>query len=185
MGNILWTEERAAMAMANCKSGMSMSDNAKLLGGVSRNAVIGKLHRMGYWPGKSAAKAKEDRPSMPRRPKVKMIGVNRATAAKRKLIAKVRAGDEEIALAGDGVRELPADQSAFAVSFMAVSDTQCRWPLGEPSQAGFMFCGDKIMGGKSVSECAYCARHCRLAYNGAPQRKPDTYRERSERAVNF
>jgi GcrA cell cycle regulator len=124
------------------REGLSASQVARQLGGVSRSAVIGKVHRLGI--------AGRDAPSRPHslggRPSTRV----RASAG----------GQRRAAASPRPARALTptAPRVAFEVAPTAnihtLTEHGCRWPIGEPDQAGFGFCGRLRNGGGS-----YCAGH--------------------------
>lgn len=139
-----WTDERIEQLKPLWLSGMSAAQCADRLG-VSRNAIIGKVTRLGLC-----------RPAR--------TSLVRLTNRMRKRPMPLEVAEELLA---DGVTDLPPDQSEFAVPFMDVKHEQCRWPLGDPRSASFMVCG----AGK-MQESPYCARHHRIAYH-KPEKRAD------------
>lgn len=148
-----WTDERVAMLRELWSKGLSASQIAVQLGGVSRNAVIGKAHRLGL----------ESRPS-PIRGGGSGSRSRRNRAISRALEAKALRGtmaDEEIGgepvLAGPGEK---ISEQPLAPPARPVSDVkECLWPLGDPGDEGFGFCGKETAPGRP-----YCANHCSVAY---------------------
>jgi GcrA cell cycle regulator len=138
-----WNEERIEALARMWREGLSASQVARQLGGVSRSAVIGKVHRLGI--------AGRDAPSRPHalggRPSTRIQasagGQRRAPAAPRPTRAVVPAA-----------ARAPFDVAATA-SIHTLSEHGCRWPIGEPDQAGFGFCGRSRTGSGS----SYCAGH--------------------------
>lgn len=59
--------------------------------------------------------------------------------------------------------DIPPEFSAPPIgqrrTILTLSAGECRWPIGDPGNAEFFFCGDRIQPGFS-----YCGRHCRMAY---------------------
>lgn len=53
------------------------------------------------------------------------------------------------------------------IRLLDLNDTTCRWPLGDPQQPGFGFCGCAVKDGS-----VYCAEHHARAYTGIPSKKP-------------
>jgi GcrA cell cycle regulator len=53
-------------------------------------------------------------------------------------------------------------------SLLELSDSKCRWPIGDPGNAEFAFCG-----GKPVEGFPYCGYHARIAYQPAGDRRRD------------
>lgn len=160
-----WTDDRVELLTKLWGEGLSASQIASALGGgVTRNAVIGKVHRLGLSgrakPGAAAAsRPAKARPAAaaapleggrtpPRDPELLM----RPTA----VVADRWGGN------GESV-EIPESQR---VSIMELRDSTCRWPLGDPSKPDFAFCG-----GRAVAGLPYCSHHCRIAYQPAAERR--------------
>ncbi len=145
-----WTEERVALLKKLWLEGLSASQIAKQLGGVTRNAVIGKVHRLGL-SGRAT-------PSSPPRPAFKAPRpprpVSNASLAPRRALAHPPA---------------PQPQTAYYVeepgsaTVLTLGAHMCKWPIGDPASDGFTFCGRRI------GEGSYCNEHARLAYQ--PQQK--------------
>ena len=144
-----WTEERIALLRSYLDAGKTCSQIADEIG-VSRNAVIGKIHRLGLAPGRPAA-APARCPPRGRRPR----------HTQRQLLQMVYAqaprGDAAAAGTAAG-RELV--QSATRCSLLELAPGKCRWPLDDPPTADFAFCGNDAIAGLS-----YCAGHARMAYH--------------------
>jgi GcrA cell cycle regulator len=130
-------------------AGLTCSEIAAEIG-VTRNAVIGKISRLGLalgrkrgaMPGRMrAARAPAPAPARPAR----MARVLRAIAA--------MTPTESFAT------EAPAIESARRCSLLDLAGGGCRWPLGDPGKADFGFCGNDAIAGFS-----YCAGHMRMAY---------------------
>lgn len=147
-----WTDERVTLLRDLWAKGLSASQIAVQLGGVTRNAVIGKAHRLGL----------ESRPSPIRGTGNGSRRRNRAID--RALEARALRGtmaDEEIG----GERILPdPDQRVEAVPAPPLARrggevSDCLWPLGDPGDSDFGFCGADTVPGRP-----YCATHCRVAY---------------------
>ncbi len=148
-----WTDDRVAMLRELWTKGLSASQIAVQLGGVSRNAVIGKAHRLGL----------ESRPS-PIRGGGGGSRSRRNRAISRAIEARALRGtmaDEEIG--GEKVVPEPGEkiiEQALAPPARPVSDVkECLWPIGDPGDAGFGFCGQDTAPGRP-----YCFDHCAVAY---------------------
>jgi GcrA cell cycle regulator len=135
-----WTEERIETLQALAEQGLTAGQIAERLGGVSRNAVIGKLNRLDR-PGRKAAPVKP-----PLAPRPKPAAVVRACAARPQAPTPATRPFVEAA-------EPPG-----AVRFLGLSGKMCRWPIGDPANDAFSFCGAHADGG------SYCARHAVIAY---------------------
>ena len=143
-----WTEARIEVLTALWREGRSASGIARELGGVTRNAVIGKVHRLGLGgrarpapPGsRRAGSPKAERPAPPRR----RPRVVRAWPVLPQLVTEPE----------------PLQGLADVVS---VGRHDCRWPIGEPRAEGFTLCG------RPAARGAYCAPHGALAYRTTPR----------------
>ena len=141
---LTWTDDRVEVLSKLWRDGLSASQIARDLGhGITRNAVIGKVHRLGL-TGRAA-------PHVP--------GAGRADQRRERRVRlpprtqPVRALSPSLAVAPE--RGLPATGLASVAS---VRRGQCRWPLGEPGSDDFCLCGRPAVRG------AYCAPHGALAY---------------------
>ena len=99
-----WTAERVELLKELWGEGLSARQIAETLGYVTRNAVIGKAHRLGL-----------STRSVPSKPTIAMLN--------------------------------------------PVTDRLCQWPIGNPGEAGFRFCGQQAEPGRP-----YCGQHCSMAY---------------------
>jgi GcrA cell cycle regulator len=162
-----WTDERVEMLKKLWADGLSASQIAAELGGVTRNAVIGKVHRLGL-----SGRAKSPSSAAPRQRKARntsqMMRVSRP--AMRGNTALAHHALEAYDLAPDPQPErieniIPIGQRC---SLLELNDAKCRWPIGDPGSADFFFCG-----GNPVGELPYCAYHARLAYQPAADRRRD------------
>lgn len=162
-----WTSERVELLTKLWAEGLSASQIAGVLGGgVTRNAVIGKVHRLGLsGRGKAAATTPTARAGRPAR-----SGQTVLPAAETARPPEPRAGDVLPAsavsgsgLPASGVVELPVSER---VTILDLRDSMCRWPIGDPARPGFGFCG-----GRAATGLPYCDEHCRIAYQPAAERK--------------
>ena len=138
-----WTEERVEQLKQLWTEGLSASQIARVLGdGVTRNAVIGKVHRLGL--AGRAGPARSERPRS-----VSHKSVMRVAVAEPEIV------EEDPIILADG---------HFA-TVLTINDRMCRWPIGDPSENEFHFCGRKPKFGSP-----YCEAHARKAYQ--PQSSP-------------
>ena len=160
-----WTDERVEKLIELWTEGLSASKIAAILGGVSRNAVIGKAHRLRK-QGRLAARAssgasssKESAPARraPRRPRPEKPVVAGATALKTRKQAEAppQAQQKPAMEVVDGTRGRITD-------IMELNRKTCRWPIGDPGEEGFAYCGDHAQEGSP-----YCLHHSRIAYQTA------------------
>ncbi len=155
-----WTEERVERLGRLWGEGLSASQIAAALGGgVTRNAVIGKVHRLGL-----SGRGKTGQPTVPRPAKPRL-----APAAAVEPIRAAAPQAAEPGKAGPGpavaVRDAAIPVSA-RVSILDLRETMCRWPLGDPTRPDFGFCG-----ARSASGLPYCDHHCQIAYQPATERR--------------
>ena len=129
-----WTHERIEQLKKLWEAGFTASNIATELGGITRNAVIGKAHRLGL-SGRMKSKSKVSSVSIVRKRK---MPVN-----KNSKIIELTTSVE------------PMNPTSFA----DIKDGLCRWPLGEPEDLDFKFCGRKCAEG-----IIYCTEHHSLAY---------------------
>ena len=166
-----WTDERVELLRQHWIEGKSASQIAGLLGhGLTRNAVIGKVHRLGL---AGRAKAPSSAAPRPRQAPQQRIATPRPAAAPRMVhgatalaVSPLTVTDEE-AEAFESV-VLPM---SLRVTIVDLKEAMCRWPLGDPTSPDFRYCGSPSMDGP------YCAHHSRLAYQPAHDRR----RERDRR----
>jgi GcrA cell cycle regulator len=154
----VWTTERIDQLRSFLTAGLTCSQIAAEIG-VTRNAVIGKIHRLGLSPGRPrgrqpAALAQRMRtartaPALPRPPRSPIAQLLRA-------MTKPEAAN---VVRFPGTTESPAVDSMKRCSLLELAGDGCRWPLGDPGKADFGFCGND-----SIAGVSYCAGHARLAY---------------------
>jgi GcrA cell cycle regulator len=142
-----WTDTRVETLTKLWRDGLSASQIARTLGGVTRNAVIGKVHRLGL-SGRASPSAPGPRRA---RPKGEPRPRPRVATPRRAVVDAPRAPAAE-----------PPPPTGFA-TVVSVRFGQCRWPIGDPFEAGFCLCGRKAVRG------AYCAPHGALAYRRPPR----------------
>ena len=145
-----WTHERIEHLKKLWEAGHTASNIASELGGITRNAVIGKAHRLGL-SGRMKSKSKVSSVSIVRR---KKMPANRNS----KIIELTTSVSEPM----------------NPISFAGIKDGLCRWPLGEPEDLDFKFCGRSSNDG-----VVYCDEHHSLAYQPLSQtRQKRTNRKR-------
>lgn len=145
-----WTEERTATAKRLWIEGYSANQIAKRLGGISRNAVIGKINRAGLQRSAGALRA-TCAPSSTR------AAAARRAAAPRKATFASEPPTPSIIRAPTPIRE--DEPSRTRVALVDLNASMCRWPIGDPATPDFHFCG-----GKRLEPGSYCAGHALKAY---------------------
>jgi len=157
-----WTDERVEILKKLWQDGLSASQIAAELGGVTRNAVIGKVHRLGLsGRGQPTSTIKRQRrthaPAM-RRPRQNVTMGNLA----------LKAGFEAVADAEYRPRRDVVVPIAKRLSIYSLTERTCKWPIGDPGQEDFHFCGHD-----SLEGAPYCEYHAGVAYQVPdPRRRP-------------
>lgn len=173
-----WTDERVERLKTLWSEGLSASQIAAELGAVTRNAVIGKVHRLGL-SGRAKPQVQPSRPTVatptrartaPSRP-VAQSQASRPQAPARPMSVGATAlkasPDAEQALAAAPVAEL--EPPVFEkVTILNLTESTCKWPIGDPGKPDFFFCGRK-----SEVGIPYCTFHARLAYQPSAERRRD------------
>lgn len=150
-----WTGERIELLKTLWAEGLSGSQIAEKLGGVTRNAVIGKAHRIGLSKrGEPKGEATAQRVRRRKRRSAPRVAKPETIAA----VAEDTPADPPIS--GTSVDLPPGDPDPVKrLSVLELDETTCKWPIGDPGSPGFHFCGRRS--GEGVP---YCAHHCRIAY---------------------
>ncbi len=148
-----WTAERIEQLRHCVGSGLTCSQIAAEIG-VTRNAVIGKIHRLGLSPARPAGASARSCPPRARHPRI---------SPHSRLLRLI--GAEAPGLAGDAAEVAPID-SAQRCSLLEIAQDKCHWPIGDPHAADFAFCGNEAVTGFS-----YCAGHARMAYRVPARRR--------------
>jgi len=175
-----WTDERIDQLKSLWEQGMTASQIADALGGVSRNAVIGKAHRLGLQsrpsPVRSADAADEPAAPSPPPPAAKAPSRRAAAAAPPPepdpAPAPVSALHEPAAPASPPApprRLVPAKPNADVkdkTGLLDLNDKICKWPIGHPGEPDFHFCGHPVNQG-----FPYCLQHCAVAYQAQLPRR--------------
>ncbi|WP_310496815.1 GcrA family cell cycle regulator [Sandarakinorhabdus sp.] len=157
-----WTDERIAKLKQGWEGGMTASQIAEMLGeGVSRNAVIGKAHRLGLESRPSPVKAGED--TAPAAAPAPVAAAKAATITPQPVPAPAPIAVKPAA------RKPVKTGKAARTTLLDLNDKVCKWPIGHPGDADFHFCGQPSQAG-----FPYCTEHCLVAYQAQlPRRDRD------------
>ncbi len=146
-----WTDERIELLRTLWSEGLSASQiAARIGGGITRNAVIGKVHRLGLEgrmrPGPGAAQPGAEAGAGG-------IGPRPAAAS---------------AVPIEPVVEPAGDAGTAKLTLLHLTEQTCKWPIGDPGTPSFHFCGQRPELG-----LPYCAAHARIAYQPTHDRRRD------------
>ena len=124
--------------------------------GMSKNAVVGKAHRLGL----------EGRPSPIKRDKKKEATVVRAPkktveAPKQKVTQSILPPEPVFEVEPIVEKAVPKKKKRKGVQLVDLKPNSCRWPEGDPKDPDFCFCGQECVPGK-----IYCEEHCAIASSG-------------------
>ncbi|MEM8616288.1 MAG: GcrA family cell cycle regulator [Pseudomonadota bacterium] len=160
-----WTEDRVDVLKKLWAEGHSASQIAKQLGGVTRNAVIGKVHRLGL-SGRATPSRPVKRPPKLARPKPRLqpdgsVAAQKPPAAPAEKTAD-GVPDKAVMLAALPPQPLADGEAA---TILTLRDSMCKWPIGDPADPNFAFCGRKATCGP------YCAEHAKIAFQPAKKRE--------------
>ena len=191
-----WSDERVAVLKKMWLEGNSASEIAKVLGNITRNAVIGKVHRLGLSnrdtnisksgasPTKAIKNVKRGRP-----PKIsqepKKRGRPQKTKGPKDFREKTNDADQSISssanskLSHESNLEVVSDLSeetiknllkvemkSKKISLMELTERTCKWPIGDPATDTFWFCGHESEPGKP-----YCKTHISIAFQPISHRR--------------
>jgi len=154
-----WTDERVSLLKKLWGEGHTAAEIAKQLGGVTRNAVIGKAHRLKLSNRVSPIQQnkKPANKNIERKPARKSPTVVSSSSHNVSSVSSVIAKDEQAA---------HSNKSGELYSLMDLKPRMCRWPCGDPKHDDFGFCGDSAMPG-----IPYCEKHAKMAYQASTRNR--------------
>ncbi|MGB3245170.1 MAG: GcrA family cell cycle regulator [Sulfitobacter sp.] len=183
-----WTDDRVETLKKMWGEGQSASQIAKELGGVTRNAVIGKVHRLGLsnraTTGGTAAKAEPKAKPVKAAPKAKAPPKEELPEPKTESAAPPKqslAARRQIIPAGQPLPPQPSaneispealakvnevEKKAKKIGLMELTERTCKWPVGDPATEQFWFCGLPVKQGKP-----YCEAHVGVAFQPMSARR--------------
>jgi GcrA cell cycle regulator len=186
-----WTDERVETLKRMWSEGQSASQIAKELGGVTRNAVIGKVHRLGL-SNRTAGQAKADEAEMTAEPAPEPDPAPEAEAPsgsddppaepeEAPAATASAAARRQVVPAGQPLPPQPSaneispealasqrevEKRARKLSLMELTERTCKWPIGDPATKDFWFCGLPVEPGKP-----YCEAHVGVAFQPVNSRR--------------
>ena len=150
-----WTEEKVAKLKELWGKGNTASQIAEIIGGISRNAVIGKAHRLNL-----SAKIKTR--NVPTNQTFENSAENKNIKNKRGRRSKFKSLIVEKDFEPENPKQLEE-----------LDENSCKWPIGHPNEKSFYFCGRS-----SLKDFSYCKLHLLYAYQ--PKGKKEDNSEKEE-----
>ncbi|WP_375621972.1 MULTISPECIES: GcrA family cell cycle regulator [unclassified Bartonella] len=172
-----WTCERVELLKKLWSEGLSASQIAAQLGGVSRNAVIGKVHRLKL-PGRGKTAQGSTRvqktpvgSSSPSSPRVRrntstVSPINTSSVSIEETALKTEFIVEDVKEVDISTKSNVVVPISRQLNLLQLSENTCRWPVGDPLSADFHFCG-----ADSDENSPYCAFHAKLAFQPISERR--------------
>jgi GcrA cell cycle regulator len=156
-----WTDERVELLKKLWAEGLSASQIAGRLGSVTRNAVIGKVHRLGLSGRATTSRMKSHR-ARPRMAAKRLAKGGRFAPLGNPAFRALYAEAE--------VYQPPAEELVIPENerkyIQTLDECSCRWPIGDPQMSEFHFCGKK-----KVPGLPYCEFHARRAFQPPQTRR--------------
>ena len=156
-----WDEEKVTKLKELWGKGKTASQIAEIIGGISRNAVIGKAHRLNL-----SAKIKTRATS----------GNNNYTTVQDELKIKSRKGKrskfKSLIIEKDFEPENPKQLEEL-------DENSCKWPIGHPDEKSFYFCGRT-----SLKDFSYCKLHLLYAYQPKGKKEDNNDKEEIQNYIN-
>tara|TARA_B100000035_G_C20924596_1_gene520086 strand:+ start:433 stop:927 length:495 start_codon:yes stop_codon:yes gene_type:complete len=150
-----WTEEKVSKLKELWGKGNTASQIAEILGGMSRNAVIGKAHRLNL-SAKIKTRAAASSKNFDDNLETTTVTSKRGRKSKFK----------SLIIEKDFEPENPKQLEEL-------DDSSCKWPIGHPDEKNFYFCGRS-----SLKDFSYCKLHLLYAYQ--PKGKKDEVKTKEE-----
>lgn len=143
-----WTDEMVENLKKMWKKGLTTNEIAKNLG-VSKNSIVGKVHRLNLTARPSPIKKKEE-----------IVVVSVASTEKNEDKITVEKLNMNQPITNLQISHEDAKvHNCSCLKLAELDNHSCRWPIGDPKDDNFCFCGKKVRSGQT-----YCEEHSALAY---------------------
>ena len=149
-----WTDEKVAKLKELWGKGNTASQIAEIIGGISRNAVIGKAHRLNL-----SAKIKTR--TATNNKKFELSNAENKIKSKKGRRSKF----QSLIIEKDFEPENPKQLEEL-------DENSCKWPIGHPDEKSFYFCGRS-----SLKDFSYCKLHLLYAYQPKGKKEEVTDKE--------
>ena len=156
-----WTEEKVAKLKELWGKGSTASQIAEIIGGISRNAVIGKAHRLNL-----SAKIKT-------RTATSNKSFDNVTEEKNQKSGRGRKSKfKSLLIDKDFEPENPKQLEEL-------DENSCKWPIGHPDEKSFYFCGRS-----SLKDFSYCKLHLLYAYQPKGKKEENENKDEVREYIN-
>ena len=167
-----WTDERVELLRKLWSEGLSASQIAAQLGSVTRNAVIGKVHRLKLSSrGRTTAAAPRQKKASHGATGSKVS--SRSATVTRSVTTSIGATALQTQFDAEPVARYhmrPVENVVVPISrrlqLVQLSERTCKWPNGDPLTEEFSFCGND-----AAETGPYCSYHARIAFQPASERR--------------
>ncbi len=156
-----WDEEKVAKLKELWGKGNTASQIAEIIGGISRNAVIGKAHRLNLSAKIKTRTASNNSSYTPIQDELKV-----------KSRKSKRSKFKSLIIEKDFEPENPKQLEEL-------DDSSCKWPIGHPDEKSFYFCGRT-----SLKDFSYCKLHLLYAYQERGKKEDNNNKEEVQNYIN-
>ncbi len=181
-----WTKERIDLLIGLWMSGKSANVVAKEIGNVSRNAVIGKVHRLGISNRVNLKKLAQENKKVTEKSRLKNTK-NTSLSQQKSMTIYSETYKEHASKLGKSLLKPPYPPRGYGknnvlahdpsaplqfkkLSLYELKENTCRWPSGDPKDSNFHFCGCP-----TENNTPYCAYHAKIAYAQTSKRDTKKY----------
>tara|TARA_B100001027_G_scaffold49036_1_gene32412 strand:- start:928 stop:1422 length:495 start_codon:yes stop_codon:yes gene_type:complete len=156
-----WDEEKVAKLKELWGKGNTASQIAEIIGGISRNAVIGKAHRLNLSAKIKTRTISNNSSYSPIQDELKV-----------KSRKSKRSKFKSLIIEKDFEPENPKQLEEL-------DDSSCKWPIGHPDEKSFYFCGRT-----SLKDFSYCKLHLLYAYQPKGKKEDNNNKEEVQNYIN-